>query len=67
MMSVGQKLWCDACWNSNTYNIMRVEAIGFDWVVCRDEYGTVQTRTTEGESITPHLMRFTTKPKEDDD
>lgn len=46
------------------YGQVRVEAIGHDWAVVRDEYGRVHADTFDGQSADEVLSRFTEKPEE---
>ena len=45
MIRVGTKLYgyCGGYFGRDSYDDKRVEAIGVDWVVCRDERGNIHT------------------------
>ena len=53
MLHVGQTLYgyCQGMFDRDSYEAKRIEAIGFDWVVCRDEDGVIHFASSRGESI----------------
>lgn len=62
---VGQPLYgyCGGWFGRDSYRDKRVEAVGVDWVVARDEGG--EAHCAIGHDVHESLMQFTIKPEED--
>jgi hypothetical protein len=61
---VGQMLYgyCGGYFGRDSYESKRVEAVGVDWVVCRDESGDIYFAS--GEDIHDQLAEYTTPEDE---
>ena len=67
MLQIGQLLYgyCGGAFGRDSYFNKRIEAMGIDWVVARDEYGDLHIAT--GENVQDRLAKYTVRPKEDED
>lgn len=68
-MRVGQILYgfCGGFFDSDSYDDKRIEAIGYDWIVCRSKNGEVHMgRTYDGGSIEDTLSKYLVKPEDYD-
>ncbi len=65
MLLVGTVLYgfCAGRFGRDSYEEKRVEGVGMDWVVARDERGEIHF--AYGEMIHADLQEFTKEPKED--
>jgi hypothetical protein len=65
MILVGTILYgyCGGHFGRDSYETKRVEAVGADWVVCRDESGEIHFAC--GEGILNKLEEYTQRPVEE--
>ena len=65
MLAVGTILYgfCGGAFGRDSYDDKRVEAVGVDWVVVRNEAGYAGFAC--GDDIHEDLAKFTERPKED--
>lgn len=64
MILVGTLIYgyCGGEFGRDSYETKRVEAVGADWIVCRDRDGVIHFAS--GETIIADLERYTTKPND---
>ena len=62
MILIGTLLYgyCGGHFGRDSYETKRVEALGADWIVCRDQYG--QIHFASGENVLERLEEYTRKP-----
>ena len=60
-LRIGETLYgfCGGFFGRDSYEDKRIEAIGFDWVVCRDDKGYVHMASDSNNDISSSLREFT--------